>query len=101
MPDDLGELVSVDPEVDPLYGDDPVASLPMVFQCRAIVSARRHLHHAHGLNRDQLREGRVAVLLTWHLELHGLPGDLDVDPGCLPWKLEKVPHEILASRDRQ
>jgi len=94
---DLGESVAIDFEDDPLYGDQPFNELRMVLQCKAIVSGRRHLHRVHGISRGALREGRVEVLLAWHLEAHGLPADTPVDPpGCMPWKLDRYPHELLA-----
>jgi len=94
--DDFGESIPVEPEDDPLYGDTPLAELPMVLQCKAILSGKRHLHHQHGISREELREGRVSVLLGWHLQAHGLPPDTSVDSAKMPWSLATLPHQLVS-----
>jgi hypothetical protein len=96
--EDMGESVPLSWEADPLFGERPFSELRMPLQAKAVVAAKRHLHAAHGIGRERLREGRVAVILEWHLEAHGLPLDTSVRPTSMPWGLVEFPHTLVERR---
>ena len=81
----------MDVPADPLYGDRAYHELRMPLQARALVAARRHLFHDHGVPRSAL-DGSGFVMIDLHLEAHGIPNAI-VAESALPWGIVSAVHE--------
>lgn len=80
---------------DPLWGDAPLEDLRMPLQAKALVQARRHLVHDHGLRPASWSSPRALEL---HLQAHGLtPGAAGAK--AVPWGMVGAVHDAAQRRE--
>ena len=80
---------------DPLYGDCPIEDLRMPHQAKALVQARRHLVHEHGLSPASWNSVQALKL---HRKAHGLAPAASRGTG-VPYAMVGSVHAQVARRD--
>jgi hypothetical protein len=80
---------------DPLYGDRPIDDLRMPHQAKALVQARRHLVHEHGLSPSSWNSLQALAL---HRKAHGLRPDAPPGTG-VPYAMIGSVHAEAARRE--
>ncbi len=82
---------------DPLYGDRPIEDLRMPLPAKALIQARRHLVHDHGLHPASWSSLRVLEL---HLRAHGLsPGA--AGGHAVPFAMVGHVHDAVARQEER